>query len=364
MPYYKWIPWCIMMSGLGLTGVLCAFASLKYSYFAPQSGFQAINLIILSCVSFAIFCICEITITAARHIHPTCYAFNRAFQLEKELLEKVMTAEELAQYKGSAQEKSTGILVIIITSLGVWAPIVMAVAAIISDYDAFYFIIEYEFMPDPFQRERDIIFLTCGIRFLCVLATTLECTRTLLTAVGMFIPFFDRGMVVMGIMATKIYTHDEFKKVYVEVMILFKIVEPFLYSLVYIGLTFTFWLVVGFAWITIKGFGKLPMWMYLVCAPLTFAMAVCYLVVFPMYLQLPMGLAHLVDKNRQRARREYAGSTVKTVKKKAAWLEAKALAKIKIKYGPFFYLHEAVIPEQLCLISERICDAILLVDFN
>jgi len=81
-----------------------------------------------------------------------------------------------------------------------------------------------------------------------------------------------------------------------------------------------------------------------------------------MYTQLPIRLVKMLDKHKKYAYKVFI--QLKTGQRKIYHFEAKALAPIRVKYGPFFSLDENFFVEHLFLIKQTIFDALLIVDFR
>jgi len=122
-----------------------------------------------------------------------------------------------------------------------------------------------------------------------------------------------------------------------------------------------FWIVVGLMWVIVKGFGSLPMSLIVVLVFIIFVVVTAYATLLPLYTKVFVVFVELVKMHRKRTRTEYY--RLKTKSRKALFLEAKSIRPIKFNYGPFFCIDESFVANQLYLMSQRICDAILVFHF-
>jgi len=115
------------------------------------------------------------------------------------------------------------------------------------------------------------------------------------------------------------------------------------------------------SWFVIKGFRKLSTFVFLIAILFEAGFIISCVVLLPVYVGFCDTFVKLVEMNEQLAKREH--NRFRTRSKKICYVEAKVIRSIKIKFGPFFYKDRKHVPNQLFLMSQRICDAILIIDF-
>ncbi|ODM96966.1 putative RNA-directed DNA polymerase from transposon BS [Orchesella cincta] len=171
-PIFKWIPWCFVVAMLGLVGTAYSYAAIKYAFISPRSDFHRINIIVFSMASAVMFCICVIAQVFLKTSNETVYFVNHMRQISCELLQDYRFPN-LAK-----KQKTYGILLIAIETYLAMFPYVLLIICLITQSDVFYFILEYEFLPDPIIREINSIFLSYIIRVGLFLPTYLEVARS------------------------------------------------------------------------------------------------------------------------------------------------------------------------------------------
>jgi len=323
-----------------------------------------VNSIILILTAAVALALCTVCFVVLRTLKPLCYAYNTILELERTLLKEFPRnrKDDGINKEKISRDKTSGMILLFTTLAGFAAPYVMLILAIVSDIDVYYFLLEFEFLPNPIYRELRIILLAILIRIILLSPGFFEGTRSTACLTSFAIVAVNSIREIVDVLESKNLKVSRFQQVYIRITLLYQMAEPLVYSVVYCLLTFLFWLVVGSSWITVCGFGKVPPSLFIMSCVVTIVVLTSYTFILPMYTKIPIRLVKILRKHKKQAYKEFI--QLKTRQRKIYHFKAKALAPIRVKYGPFFSLDETFVVEDLFLITQRIFDAILIVDFR
>ncbi|CAL8147066.1 unnamed protein product [Orchesella dallaii] len=236
-----------------------------------------------------------------------------------------------------------------------------ALVLVAIEYDTFYFILE-QILPPPMYRTRDTIIGSVLLRFVLILPGVTEISRSLSYVLTLFMVLLDSATKVAKRMTERLQDNPvEFHKVYVQLCLLYGMGKQYVHKVVWMALTGTFWTLVIFTWICIKGWHHLPPVIRNMFAVVTFLLVLFHVIMLPKAIQALITISNFADTGKKLAKKLY----VRTHTRESRILvrQTRAVLPIKVSYGLFWTIDRDFLMDYLYLVTLRTFDALLILDF-
>ncbi|CAL8127985.1 unnamed protein product [Orchesella dallaii] len=226
------------------------------------------------------------------------------------------------------------------------------------NFDPYYFILE-----DLFGKSEDLRWPLFGFRAVVTLAA-FETARLILTYPSVVILDIHILQQCVSLLCSPScrasFTHLMIE--YRRMIVVYRKVKPLIDCVLTFGVTSMFWALICTSWLVIKGFGKIPLVMYVLMLFFVIGLIICGAIMLIIISRLVAGSVQVVEKCRWEARLTSVmiWSKKGRLEAHALRLEADALHPIRIFYKPFLLIDKEFVRRSVNGVMGRICDAVLI----
>lgn len=357
-PSWKNYPWKFAFVLLFLVAILCGFVAINFRLVNPLEHFDRLNFGVMVITTGSVLATCIIAYAGMQNISEIVAAVNMCQTLMEELTQRYP-----ARPQDSLVIADHNLILLLGVPLVAVCPFLLISTAVLgADLDVFHPIFEAYFLTDPMYREVGEILWSKLLRFLLILPVTLEEFRSIAMFGSFTIVLLDGAVTnVITILWKRIDNPREFHGYFAKAVLTYKLLEPLIYTGVYFVLSCGFWLLVGAMWVLVKGYDHIPTYLFALILIVAIFLILTYALLLPKYCKIVLYFDKILLKHRKVAEWQYARR--KTKERKLTLKSVAALPPIKVKYGPFFTVEENFVVEHLYLLTQRISDAILILDF-
>ncbi|CAL8143405.1 unnamed protein product [Orchesella dallaii] len=349
---YRQLPWTLSLVWTIPFGIASFYSSILSAFYPQPGRLQRVDTPFHFAVG--ILGLIPIAMTLQWFKEPSCIiGFNNlnkmAWKLSKE-------------YKFSNQPDSILMTTSMLSIIGLlFISFIFVFGTVATELDAFFFIIEPLF-PVPMVRNLATILSSTILRLVLIVPPTFEFCRYLAFLVTCIVIFYDS---LIDITTPLLRFEKRIKQqhdIYVRLILIRKQFQESLHNLLWTVLSLVFWGVVLLAWLVIKGNKVLPKSLKLLFRTDLLVVLVSLVTFLPKFTKLVTAISNVGITHRQRAKMEYGIS--RSVPAKIAMLRANAVRPIEFWYGSFWVIGQDFFIMYLYLMTLRVFDALIILDFQ